>query len=112
MSNANILLIIQITYRHLFDGIIFDTPLTGYTGFLPFDIVYFLDSLSNRLHEEDKSFILTLMVFFPFKILKLIYFIKINDKAAAKKGPVLEKLLRLSDKLLLCTYDYGTSKYI
>jgi len=82
-------------YDKLFDGIVFDSPLNGYVGMVPFDLVYFLEALSNHLNEQDKFFMLSVL---PLQM----------NAEREKRVKALEKLLKLSDKLLYCTYDYNS----
>jgi chitinase domain-containing protein 1 len=84
-------------YDKLFDGMVYDSPLNGYIGMMPFDVVYFLETLSNRLNAENKFFIISVL---PLQI----------DTGREKRLKGLEKLMKLSDKLLYCTYDYNSKK--
>lgn len=81
-------------YDQEFDGIVLDTPLIAVINQMPFDLMRFIELLSQKLGQINKNLIISLLAF-QQKQLKPAY---------------LEKLLLTSYKLLLCTYDYTSSK--
>lgn len=45
------------------DGIVFDSPLVNFLSAVELDFLDFLQKLSELMHENDKIFITSLMVF-------------------------------------------------
>jgi len=41
-------------YDSLFDGMVYDSPINGYTGIIPYDVGYFLEILRDRMNNMGK----------------------------------------------------------
>eukprot|EP01016_Furgasonia_blochmanni_P048079 TRINITY_DN7123_c0_g1_i1.p1 TRINITY_DN7123_c0_g1~~TRINITY_DN7123_c0_g1_i1.p1 ORF type:complete len:401 (-),score=88.59 TRINITY_DN7123_c0_g1_i1:261-1334(-) len=83
----------QIVQRFDFDGILFDSPFIMYIGMMGQGLFELLESMSTEIREnQGKIFMLSLLW---------------NYKNIKGTPSYLPKLLRISDKLLLCMYDYA-----
>jgi len=70
---------------------VFDTPLINFLNQLSFDITYLVQSLSEKLADNDKELILAFMP---------------KQEGGGLKTTQMEKFFLLAHKILIMTYDY------
>ena len=79
-----------------FDGFIFDSPYIMYTVKLGTSLSSFMENISNQIREEGKYFFTTLLW---------------NFRTVEGFEAYLPQLFKISDKILLCMYDYSGSQF-
>jgi len=78
-----------------FDGMVLDSPLIPHIGSLQFDLLELIELLSTQLGANEKNLIISVLA--------------LHDRQEIKPN-VLAKLILVSYKVLICTYDYNSDK--